>query len=263
MRLALILGALAALPGALAGSPVEPEIADAQNDCALPYAGGYLDIVSVWIHDESEDEFSVSVALATFDEALAEGAAYTVQFEHQGKRWGVLGMFRPVSGEGWEFYTGQVDAEAAASETFVPAAGAFDAGSATLTVPFRKNIFTHDDPDDRDLRGFYAATADLRTAYPFLLAVDSLAAGSSNGKWLVCDEAESDATYSFSSGAHSHEHGAASAPAEDPAREAEAVATPAAAGPSADGVEAPATTPAGAWIVAVALGLACLAWRRR
>lgn len=246
------------LGAATAGSPEQPEVADASGDCALPYGAAYLDLTRAWIRGENATGFQVAMELARFDDATAEGAAYVVQFEHQGVRWGTLAMFRPVSDSGWAFFTGQIDSERAATDTFQPAVGTFDAGSSPIvTVAFDKAIFPHEHADDRELRGFYAGTADLRTAYPFVLATDSLSPRSSNGRWLVCDEATSDATYTFQEGAHSA-HAAealpsgfqAGAPIEPPVtREPEPP-------------EAMRETPGGQGVLFAALGAACLLRRR-
>lgn len=264
LAIAALLG-LALLPATLAGSEAEPEVTDAEGDCALPYGASYLDVVAVWIESETETSFVVATKLAAFDERVAEGAGYTIQFEHQGMTFGVVALYRPMSGAGWEFYTGRVDAHEAESDTLTPRQGSFDAASATFAIPFPKPLFPHRDASDRELRAFHAVSADLRPAYPFLLATDRLVDGSSNDRWLVCDEATSDATYAFRTGAHSEEHDHGAGVAEPPAAPAAAEAPAEGASPGAPAeADAPGAraVPLPAWLALVALAFSRVARSR-
>lgn len=203
LALALILAGAAA--SARAGTMDAPELSDAAGDCSVLWGNAYLDLVSAWISDETATDFRVSLALASFDDAIAEGAGYTVQFEHQGVAWGVIATYRPLSAEGWDWFTGHAQSSGSLDlESMERTSGAFDPATATLTWTFPKSLFPHADANDNALVRFWAGTADLRPAYPLLLAGET-AGDAANGRWIVCDEARADeSAYSFSSGHHAH-----------------------------------------------------------
>lgn len=200
--LALIVLLLAATPFATAGTPESPEMTDPAGDCGNAAGNEYIDVVSVWISDETTSDFRVNIALAKFLDAVAMGAGVTVQFSHQGVQFGVIGLYRGSS-EGWYFGNALVDS-AGVSEVR-DSDGSFTPGEpAVLSIQFLKDNFPHGDSMDNELRDFYAATTDLKPLMPFFVAGQDppFAPGSGSGE-LPCDEATSGATYTFQMGGHS------------------------------------------------------------
>lgn len=203
MRTLVGLAAVLALAaGASAGSAEAPEITDPSGDCSVPYGNAYLDVVSAWVDGEDEDSFLAHVQLAGFQAALSPGSGLAMTFEHQGARYGVIAADTRPFETGWGFWSGT--ATETEVDTFEDAPGTFDEGTGLLTVEFPKWLFPHAEAANRDLTGFRVFTADIRPALPFMLAdLDE------NGKWIVCDVAESDAVYTFMVGGHSGQHDAA------------------------------------------------------
>jgi hypothetical protein len=200
---ALSVSLLLGIQLAAAGAPDAPEVSDASGDCAVPYGNEYLDITAAWIDNEDADSFDVHLALAKWNEQVAEGSGFAVQFSHQGVRWGIVAVYSSVLTEGWEFSTGVATAQLA--EGFEDAPGSFDAASASMVVTFPKSLFPHEDPTDRLVRDFQAMSADLRPAYPFFLGEEAGLDG--NGRWVVCDDATSAASYELTGhGAAAGEH---------------------------------------------------------
>lgn len=189
---------------ASAGSPEAPEITDPAGDCAVPYGNLYLDITSAWIDNEDADSFDVHLALAGWEDEVAEGAGYAVQFVHQQLQWGVIAFYSPAVEGGWVFWTGQATL-ADVSDT-VDAVGSFDVGASTIHVTFPKDLFPHVDATDTTLREIMAMSVDVRPAYPFIVGGDTPASTDPDGKWVACDEAVSSATFQFTQGGHSVAH---------------------------------------------------------
>ena len=202
LAVALSVGLLVGAQLASAGTADAPELTDPPGDCAVPYANAYLDVVAAWIDAETAATFDVHLKLAGWQEEVAEGSGYTVQFTHQGVQWGIVAVYSSVVAEGWEFSTGMATAQLA--EGFEDAPGSFDAATAEIVVTFAKDIFPHKDASDTTLREFHALSADLRPAYPFFLGEPAGLDG--NGRWIVCDDAVGAGSYAFAAGAHSAGH---------------------------------------------------------
>lgn len=201
----LIVFALVLAPTASAGTAEQPELTDPPGDCSFAPANHYADIVAAWISGETATSFDVNLALAEFSQPqLAEMSGYTVQFEHQGKQFGVVAFY--WQGQ-WEFSTGFVNTDTGEASDFSDAEGTFTAGTpAIITVSFDKALFPHDDPNDNALRAFHAGTADFKPYAPFFFVPAALPVAP---PFLgACDTATSDATYTFGTGDHSG-HGAA------------------------------------------------------
>ena len=212
----ILLAALAAAvlvlvaPGALAGSADAPELTDPSGDCQFAPGNEYADVVSAWISDETAATFDVNLALAkwTLDQA-GEWVGFTLQFEHQGKQFGVAAFYAMGA---WEFSNGYVDLEEGSTSEFTDAPGSFTPGApALIKVTFDKSHFPHGDAADNQLRGFHAGTADFKGFAPFWLAGQDAPA---QPPFWACDEALSDATYTFTVGGHSsHDMGSGDADA--------------------------------------------------
>lgn len=265
MRLPLLIVATLLIPLANAGTPEAPEVVDDAGDCELLPGNEYADIVSAWISDETADAFNVNIAIAKFNDLLGPFAGFALQFEHQGIRFGVAGLYSGP--DGWVYGTGYIDFETGEVNNWTDVEGSFAPGTpAVLTIPFAKSNFPHANMADNSLRGFVGGSADFKPGAPFFVAPPPV-------EWPLptfhmCDDVESAATYDFAVGSHSMGAAGASANATVAADGAstsvegggqEIVAT------AADGGDAPSNdTPGPAVAVIVGLvALAAAARRRR
>lgn len=263
MRTALLLVALVALIApASAGSRDAPEVTDATGDCAFAAGNEYADIVAAWVSAETAQDFSIDLQLAKFTEQAAAFAGYTLQFTHQDVQFGVVAFFDPANG-GWEFSTGYIDMTSGEMRDFDDTSGAFDASSATLTILFPKSLFPHDG-DDNTLRGFVGGTADLKKDVPVFVAQGAGAPVPTAGPLLICDQVESSAVYTFTTGQHTQHAGAATpttpSAGEDPSETAAGAPEPASPTPTPS---SPARGTPGVPLAALLLGVAGLALARR
>lgn len=205
----LVLLAVAILPFALAGSPEAPELADPEGDCEFAAGNEYLDIVSSWVSDETADAFNVNLALAKWTDGAGEAAAYTVQFKHQTRQFGVTALYDAASG-GWIYGNAVVDDQGVSNYT--DATGSFTPGPpAKITVLFNKANFPHS-PSSQDNRlvEFTALSADFKALYPTWFVPAELPAYPPG---VMCDEGKGDGVYLFAVGEHAaHEAGPLDSP---------------------------------------------------
>lgn len=95
-------------PGTLAGTPEAPEVTDPAGDCEFAPGNQYMDVVAAWISDETPNDLNVNIQLASWTPVVSEGAGFTLQFRHQGVRFGVLAGFIAQT---WTYGNGEVNEE--------------------------------------------------------------------------------------------------------------------------------------------------------
>lgn len=198
---------------------------------------------------------------------IGAGTGYTLQFTHQGVQFGAVAFYGGgVLGE-WSFATGFVDFDSAEVENATDAPGSFAPGTpALLSITFSKSLFPHADASDNALTAFRGGTADFKPPLPVWVAEG--ASGQdvpAEPDYLLCDLAESGASYVFQTGGHST-HDAGAQPAPSPEIDASATQV------NATGDEAPAAQAApaknavpmpGLALALAAVGLALAARRPR
>lgn len=224
--------------------------------------------MSAWISDETETSFVVNIALSKWTaEPLGAFTGYTLQFEHQGKQFGVAAFF---DGMEWEYSNAYIDLENGDGGEFTASTGTFTPGSpALLTILFDKGHFVHGDASDNRLVNFAGGSADFKSFVPWFFAPIPLPPPT---LLFFCDEVASDAVYTFQVGGHSaHASGSGGSGAAGNAT-APAGPTPTAPGALTPAADAPAPAPAvtvndtpgpGAVAVLVAAVAALLLARRR
>lgn len=208
---------LAFAPLAAAGSAEAPEITDPAGDvaCFGPAGNEWADIISAWIDTETEDSFTVHIALAKFTaDTLATATGYTIQFSHQGVQFGAIAAYIPAPvGDGWQYDNGFIDTETGELGDFQDAEGSFTPGTpAIISIEFSKDMFPHGDSTDNKLVGFSGGSADFKHWTPFFVAPADPPV-----PFQVCDAVASSAEYVFQVGGHS-QHATpsdTSAPTED------------------------------------------------
>ncbi|HWG90853.1 MAG TPA: hypothetical protein VNZ52_08415 [Candidatus Thermoplasmatota archaeon] len=196
---------LALAPLASAGTPEAPELTDPAGDCSFAPGNEYADVTAAWISDETPTDFTVNLALAKFTDAAAQATGYTIQFEHQGVGFGVVAFYFQNE---WFFGTGRVNADTGDVNEYNDTEGSFTAGTpAVLAIKFPKNLFPHTDPNDKALRRFTGGSADFKGEAPFFFDVPR--PEQAPPLHQICDLAEGQLTYVFTSGEHAG-HGGAS-----------------------------------------------------
>lgn len=251
MRLLALVVLILLAPLASAGSAEAPEVVDAAGDCAFPPGNHYMDVVAVWISDETADAFNVNIQLSEWVAPAAEGAGFAIQFKHQGVEFGVLaGYFAQT----WGYGNGRVsDSEI---ESYNETSGSFKASPPVITVLFQKNNFPHANAMDNKLVDFTGGSIDLKPLEPFFLVPAPLPAYPPG---LECDTVQGTIPYEFQVGQHAHDMSAMNSTAEtNTTATPDSLENTAAPTPSE-----PAKSVPGFQAVAVVVALAALAARRR
>lgn len=190
-------------PFASAGTMEDPELSDAEGDCAFAPGNEYMDIVAAWVSDETAADFTVNMAIAKWSNEAGGGAAFTVQFTHQGVQFGVVAAYQGP--DGWYYGNARVDSNGV--NEMVETRGSFSAGTpSVLSIVFLKSHFPHTDATDTKLRSFTAGSADLKPALPFLITGQQTPLPLTD-MMIACDDASGTGEYEFAVGDHA-QHGA-------------------------------------------------------
>lgn len=256
-----MLAFLALAGSALAGTPEAPELTDAADDCAFAPGNEYADIVSAWISDETATDFVVNLRLGAWThDALGTFAGYTLQFTHQGVQFGVAAFF--AGPEGWDWSTGYIDTGSGEMRDFNGTSGSWDAATTTMSILFPKSLFPHTGNDDK-LTTFIGGSADLKKDVPFFIAQELGAPVEPVGGFLLCDQVESSATYTFTTGEHTMHAATDAADATNGTAETDVVEAGAMEQDAALPSQEPARATPGPTLFALLGALACLSATRR
>jgi hypothetical protein len=260
--LPLLLLATLLAPAASAGTLEAPEITDPEGDCAFTPGNEYMDIVAVWISDETAMDFNVNIAIPKWNDAAGVAAGFTVQFTHQGVQFGVVAASQGA--QGWYYGNAVVDENGVSEMT--DASGSFTPGSPNvLTVQFHKSNFPHGDAADDKLVSIWAGSVDLKPSLPFLVTGTEPPIGFTESA-IDCDDAESNAVYTFAVGDHSAHASGGSGDADDATGEGSEGAASESAPPDDAALKpqsAPEAETPGVGLVAVLAVVAGLAFARR
>ncbi|HLE96971.1 MAG TPA: hypothetical protein VI997_06320 [Candidatus Thermoplasmatota archaeon] len=258
--LVVALGALFLAGAASAGAADAPELEDATGDCAFVAGNEYVDIVSAWVSDETEDAFTVNIGVAKWSEQAGVGAGFTIQFLHQDVQFGVTAL---RTHEGWEF--GNALYEGGRISGYNESTGSFTPGTpAVISIAFEKANFPHADAMDHTLGSFTGYSGDLKGAFPlFLLPANPPVPPETI--IAPCDQATGTGEYTFETGQHAHmAAGANQTTQQDAAKDLDASSTDSGAAAPSDVATPEAETPAiGAFGAVAALGVAVALARRR